>query len=442
MNQTPQTQSALAAAEKAPLPQANSPTDWREGRRDFRLLWFGQSVSILADQVMVLVLPLFAILVLHASPAQAALVPFALYLSFPLLGLPAGALVDRLRRRPVMVVCDVIQAASFATIAILAWKDSLSFTMLLVLVGVSGCATVFFQIAYTSYLPSLFTEPASLHRGNSRLTLSESLGRAAGPLLAGPLLAVAGPVVAIAANAGSFAISVLTLLRLRGEPPVAKPEQNEPRRLRREIREGLAFVFSHPLLEPVILCGTVYVLFLSLINATLVLFCHEVLGLEPLMIGLVIGTAAIGYPIGNMVSSAVMGRLGIPRTLVLAAAVSVAGIVTIPVFGAMGSVPGLIAGSILHGVGEGSFTPTSLTLRQTVTPAHLLGRVNSVQRVLLAGAVPAGSLVASVTVAALGLSGALWIGGLGTVLCLVPLLRRGILSSLQGKPASTGSARE
>jgi MFS family permease len=414
-----------------PTPDAlDASADWRAGRRDFGLLWFGESVSLLADEVMVLALPLFAVLVLHAGAAQAALVPFALYLAFPLLGLPAGAIVDRLRRRPVMIVCDLVQAVSFIAIAVLAWNGSLSFPLLLGFIALSGCAAVFFQIAYTSLLPSLFSTPDSLHRGNAKLSLSESVARSAGPILAGPLLAVAGPVVAVAANAGTFVLSVFTLTRIRTEAPVTRTADDERQHLRREIREGLKFVFAHPLLQPVITCGTVYVLFLSLIDATLVLFCHQVLGLGPALIGIVIGTAAFGYPIGNLLSSRLVARLGMSRTLVLAATVSVTGIVTIPIFGTLGSVPGLIAGTILHGIGEGAFTPTSLTLRQTVTPAPLLGRVNSVQRVLLSGAIPAGSLIASATVALLGLSGALWIGGLGTILCLVPLLRRGIRAAL------------
>jgi hypothetical protein len=295
---------------------------------------------------------------------------------------------------------------------------------------------VFFQIAYTSYLPTLVTGRDALHRGNARLSFSESVSRAAGPLLAGPLATLVGPVVAVGTNAASFVFSLATLCGIRREHAPLRFSADR-RRLRTEIREGLAFVFRHPLLQPVILCGTTYVLALSLIDATLVLFCHEVLKLSPAVIGVVIGIAALGYPIGNMLSATLIARYGMARTLVMAAAVSVAGLATMPVFGALGSVPGLVTASIVHGIGEGAFTPTSLTLRQTVTATGLLGRVNSVQRVLLTGAIPVGSLLASAIVAAFGLTAALWVGGLGTTLCLVPLLRRGVLASLRSPQRRT-----
>jgi MFS family permease len=185
-----------------------------------------------------------------------------------------------------------------------------------------------------------------------------------------------------------------------------------------------------PLLEPVLSCGTVYVLFQSMVMAILVLYCGQVLGLRPAAIGLVVGAAALGYPIGNLASGWLTDRLGAPRTLVLGAVVSVLGIALIPVAGTARLTPGLVAASVVHGVGEGAFGPTWSTLRQTATPSGLLGRVNSVERFLLWGAVPLGSLLASLSIRLTGLAGAMWIGALGTVLCLPPLLRRGVRASL------------
>jgi MFS family permease len=145
-------------------------------------------------------------------------------------------------------------------------------------------------------------------------------------------------------------------------------------------------------------------------------------------------STALGYPIGNLASGRLTDRLGAPRTLVMGAVVSVLGILLIPVAGGAGLTAGLVAASVVHGVGEGAFGPTWSTLRQTVTPAGLLGRVNSVERFMLWGAVPLGSLLASLSIRLTGLEGAMWIGALGTVLCLPPLLRRGVLASL-ARPA-------
>ncbi|MFG1683193.1 MFS transporter [Nonomuraea sp. NPDC049269] len=440
-----------------------SPPPDRSAGRDFGLLWAGQSLSLFGDQFMTLALPLLAVTVLGASPAQAALLPFALFVPFLPLGLPAGAIVDRLPRRTVMLVCDGVQVLAFGAIWVLAAAGGLTFPLLFALILVSGCAVVFFQVAYTSYLPSLYDEADALHRGNTRLALSESAAKALGPMAAGPVIAALGLVGAIAANMASFAASLASLALIRHREPgtaalgvahepdaahtpgttdpdaahkpgTATPRvAREPGWMRRDIAEGLRFALRHPMLRPVLVCGTTYVLFLSMVETSLVLYCRNVLGLSPGWIGLVIGAAAAGYPIGNLLSTRLIRRLGSPRTLVLAASVSVLGIVAMPALGSLGGPTGaigLVAGSIIHCVGEGAFSPTSLTMRQVLTPAALLGRVGSVQRFLLWGAIALGSLLAAGATALGGLAMAVWIGALGTVLCLPALLQRGIRAAM------------
>ncbi|MFI6316528.1 MFS transporter [Nonomuraea sp. NPDC050556] len=397
-------------------------------RRDFGLLWAGQSMSLFGDHFMTLALPLLAVTVLGASPAQAALLPFALFLPFLPLGLPAGAIVDRLPRRTVMLAGDGVQMVVFGAIWVTAVTGVLSFPLLFGLVLVSGCALVFFQVAYTSYLPGLFHDPDELHGGNVRLALSESTAKAVGPVVAGPVIGVLGVAGALVANTLSFAASLVTLVMIRHREPPPAALVRERGWVRRDIATGLRFVAGHPVLEPVLACGTVYVLFLSMVETSLVLYCRNVLGLSPLWIGVVVGSAAAGYPIGNLASAALMRRLGSSRALILSATVSVLGIVAMPVLGAPGTLGavGLIVGSVVHCVGEGAFSPTSLTLRQTQTPPELLGRVSAVQRFLLWGAVALGSLLAAAVTALGGLQAAVWTGALGTILCLPALLRRGI----------------
>jgi MFS family permease len=416
----------------APPTTQDAPT----AHRDFALLWAGQSTSLVGDQLMRVALPVLAVGVVGVSAAEAALLPFALFLPFLLIGLPVGPIVDRLPRRPVMLACDVARWAVYLAIAGLAVAGLLPFWSLLLLAAIAGTASVFFEVAYSSYLPALFADPRHLHRGNSRLFLSESVARTLGPMLAGPLMALGGAVGAVLANVGALIVSVLTLGSIRHREERRPSARRDRGWLVREMREGLAFVFGHPKLEPVLTCGSVYVLFLSMIEASIVLYCLQVLGLDLWLTGLVVGAAALGYPLGNLVSGPLIDRLGTSRTLVLGATVSVVGIVLMPTAGSLGSVAGLVAASVLHGAGEGTFGPTSLTLRQTETPAGLLGRVNSVQRFLLWGAMPLGSLLAAGAIATVGLSGALWVGALGTVACLPPLLRRGVRADLgQPRPA-------
>lgn len=398
-------------------------------RRDFGLLWAGQSLSLFGDQFMTLALPLMAVTMLGVSPAQAALLPFALFAPFLLLGLPAGAFVDRLPRRLTMIVCDAVQIITFGAIALLAYAGLLTFPLLFCLVLVSGCAVVFFQVAYSSYLPSLFSGAADIHRGNTRLALSESTAKAVGPMAAGPVIATVGVVGAVVANTLGFAASVLSLLLIRHKEEAPQAARRERGWLRRDIADGLRFAARHPLIEPVITCGTVYVLFLSMVETSLVLYARNELHLSTFGIGIVVGAAAAGFPIGNLVSSRLVRGLGTERALVVAATISVTGIVAMPAFGSLGGLAGaagLVAGSVLHGVGEGAFGPTAATQRHTQTPGELLGRVSSVQRFLIWGSIAVGSLLAAGATAVAGLSGALWIGALGTVLCLPALFRRGI----------------
>ncbi|WP_405744761.1 MFS transporter [Streptomyces sp. NBC_01525] len=402
--------------------------------RDFAKLWAGQSASLLGDQVMVLGLPLLAVAALDATPAQAALIPMFLFGPFLLLGLPAGAIIERLPRRTVMIGCDALQAACFALIAVLALTDTLSLIGLLALVGVAGCGTVFFQVAYTSYLPVLFTGTKKLHRGNARLFFSESVSRSLGPVIAGPVIAFVGVAAAVALNSLTFALSVLAVLWIRTREP-KKPVQEQARErgwLIRDVGEGLRFFLKHPRLEPVILCGTVYVLFLTMVEASLVLYSREELHLGAVGIGLVVGAAAAGFPVGNLLSGRMVERWGMARTLITGASVSVLGLVLMPVSGGLGSIAGLVIGSVIHGVGEGAFGPTSQTLRQTDSPPELLSRVNSVQRFLLWGSIPLGSALASGVIAGFGLSAAVWVGALGTVLCLPVLVRKGIRAQFRG----------
>ncbi|HET9381545.1 MAG TPA: MFS transporter [Streptomyces sp.] len=408
-------------------------------RRDFGLLWTGQSLSLFGDQFMVLALPLMSVTVLGVSPAKAALVNFALYLPFLPLGLPAGAIVDRLPRRLTMMTANALQFVCFGLVWLLAALDGLSFPLLIGLVLLSGCGVVFFQVAYTSYLPSMYDDEAALGKANARLALTESSAQSVGPMIAGPAIALFSAIGVIALNTISFAMSLLTIGMIRHREAPRQPAPRERGWIRRGVMEGLRFVSGHPMLNPIVLCGTTYALFLTMVETSLVLYCRNVLGLSPGWIGVVVGAAALGYPVGNLLSTRLSARFGTPRALALSATVSVAGIVSMPALGAFGGVTGacgLVLGSIVHCAGEGSYSPTSLTLRQTLSPPELLGRVGSVQRFLMWGVISVGSLLASGATALWGLTGAMWIGALGTIACLPLLLRRGMRTAVL-TPATT-----
>lgn len=401
--------------------------------RDFVMLWTGQSLSLLGDQFMVIALPLIAVQVIGVSASQAVLLPFAFLSPFLLFGLPAGVIIERLPRRITMIICNIIQAGIFILVSVLGFSGVLTFPLLMLLVGIAGIAVVFFQIAYNSYIPELFFRIEDLQKSNSRLFFSESMSKTFGPMAAGSFIGWLGPVAAIAANASTFVLSVLSLSIIKHRPPTTTKQPVKKQGsgwMYQDIREGLHFVFHHQQLEPVIVCAAVYVLFADMIDASFVLYCLQVLNLSSIVIGFVVGASAAGFPVGNLICIKLVHRFGVARTLVMGAILSVTGLILIPIAGSLNSVPGMIAANILHGIGEGVFGPTALTLRQTVTPNYLMSRINSVQRFLIWGVAPLSSLIAALIIKNFGLNIALWVGGLGSIFCLPLLIRKGIVNEL------------
>lgn len=413
--------------QRPPSRHHRQPRDPYSARANFRLLWAGQTVSVVGDQMMTLTLPLLAVTVLGVTPAAAILLSTALFVPFLFLGLPAGAIVERLPRRKVMLLCNLTQLALAGTIWLLAEMSWLVFPVLLVLVLLMGCAVVFFQVAYTAYVPSMFDDPRDLHQANARLALSESGSLSVGPLIAGLLIRLIGLVNVVGLNALSFAVSVATLGAIRHHESTEPPPLRRRGWLVRDIREGLAFVARHPAIQPIFACSTVYSMMLAMVEATLVLYCLKVLGLSPELIGVVVGVAAAGYPLGNLATTRLRRRVGPYRALALSAAVSVVGILMMPTFGSIGGavgICGLIAGSIVHCIGEGSYNPMSLTIRQLESPREMLTRIGSVQRFFVWGGVSLGTALAAGSTATFGLQATMWAGAFGTVLCLPALLRK------------------
>src|SRR5918911_2926365 len=171
--------------------------------RDFLKLWSGETVSKLGSEVTLLALPTVAILVLHAGPLQVGLLSALEFLSFPVLGLIAGVIADRLRRRPIMIVCDLGRALALGSIPIAYSLNLLTINQLYAVALVTGVFTVFFDVSYQSYLPSLI-DRKDLVEGNTKLQVSESAAQIGGPALAGFLIQVISGARAIAVDAISY----------------------------------------------------------------------------------------------------------------------------------------------------------------------------------------------------------------------------------------------
>src|SRR6195256_1696789 len=213
---------------------------WRDG--EFLKLWAGQGISELGSQVSLLALPTVAILVLGASPFQVGLLAACETLAFPVLGLVAGVYVDRLRRRPIMIACDLGRMLALTSVPIAFAFNVLAMPQLYVVALITGVGTVFFDVAYQSYLPALIPR-ADLVEGNTKLQVTGSVAQMAGPALAGFLIQLVGPARAVAVDAASFLVSVGSLWWIRRPEPSPQPAGESGRRgFLSEMWEGIQVV--------------------------------------------------------------------------------------------------------------------------------------------------------------------------------------------------------
>ncbi len=380
---------------------------WRE--RDFALLLGGQTVSEVGSQVTVLALPTLAIFTFHAGPAEVGLLVASNRVPFPVLGLFAGAIVDRLRKRPLMILCNLARLVILAAIPVLAAAGALELWQLFVAALGMGLFTVFFDIAYLAFVPAL-VDPDQLLEANSRLEVSYSGAALVGPGLGGLLIQAAGAARAVLVDAFSFLVSAITLLAIRGrdEPATAAGR----RHLFREVGEGLRHVFGSPVLRAQLLCMSAAGLFAHAFEAPLYIFAYGRLHLSPGLLGAILASEGIGAVAGSVVAGRVIAKVGVGRIVALAdgAAIGLSALIPLALFLPVAAFlfPLFVIIGTLGTVGN----IAQVTLRQSLSPAHLQGRMTSVFRTFFWGAWPIGNLLGGVLAAAIGAPTTLWLTSL------------------------------
>lgn len=392
---------------------------------DFRRLWAGDTVSQAGTAVTVLALPLVAIGPLGASPFEAGLLVMCEYLGFLLLGLPAGAWVDRMRRRRVMVVTDLIRALLLVSLPVAAVCGVLTLSQLYaVAFGMSVC-TAFFDIAYQSHLPSL-VDADRLVAANVALESTRTVTAAGGPGLGGALVGAVGAPGALVVDAVSFLASALLLARIRRPDP--RPERRPGARLREEIGEGLRFVFRTPALRALTLTAALSNLFGTVGASMLLVLLSGELGLSPFLCGLVFTAEALGGFLGSLLTARVAarlgGRFGEGRAAMCGSVVAsgVLWLLALPFFQADWR---FVVAVALQGLGWTAFMPFrigSVALRQRLCPEPLLGRVTATFRFVVWGCMPLGALLGALVGQYAGVRAALWVGALGELLAVLPLV--------------------
>lgn len=393
---------------------------WRH--RDFRSLWIGDTISQVGTQLSVVALPVLAVQTLGARESQLGILAACETAAFLLVGLPAGAWVDRWRKRRVLVGNDLLRAALFASVPLAWWLDVLSLPQLFAVAALTGVCTVFFDVAYQSYLPYLVAGD-QLVAGNARLQASQSVAQVGGPAVAGGLLRLVPAPLVIALDAASFLASALFVARIRrtdSAPPVT-----ERRPLRAEVAEGLRFVLGHRLLRRVVACTALFNLFAAMSTALFPLFLLRDLGLTTTTLGIVYSASAVGGLAGAVLTSRITRVLGEGRTIPLSALLGAPAAIATPL---AAHVPGgwrpvlLIAGGVLLYAQVVIYNITQVSFRQRVTPPALLGRMNASVRFIVWGTQPLGALAGGALGAAVGIMPVLWIAVAGFAAAALPVL--------------------
>lgn len=395
-------------------PSHGVPTLWRHP--DFLKLWAGQTVSQFGSQITLLALPLTAVLVLHASAFQMGLLRVAEYLPYVLVGLVIGAVIDRRRRRPLLIGADIGRALLLGGVSLAASFGLLHLDLLYVAAFLIGLLSLSFDVAYQSFLPSVIARDR-LVEGNSKLQGSESAAQIGGPGLAGVLVQLVSATSALGIDAFSFLLSVLSLLLIRAPEPIP-PRRIGGSSIRGEIVEGLGVALGDPRLRAIAGCGGVWALFDGVLYTVLVLYVLRELALGPIILGLIYASAGVGTFLGAFIAGRVAQRVGQGRAIVAGAIVSSLGTLVVPFAGgpAVLATSLLLLAQFLMGLGVMVYAVNQVSLRQAITPDHLLGRMNASIRFIGWVVTPLGALLGGVLGELVGLRTTLVVAALGGAL--------------------------
>jgi predicted MFS family arabinose efflux permease len=376
-------------------------------QRNFRLLWIGETISQLGNAMAVVGVPLVAVIVLHVGTFTLGVLTAAAWLPWLVIGLPAGAWVDRLPARRVMIVCDVVSALLYASVPVTAWAGALTTGLVIGVQLGGGAASVLFMTAYQVYLPSLVT-PGELIEGNTKMQGSASAALFAGPGLAGLVAQLLGAVTALLCNAVSFLVSAVCLLGARPRA-AARPAAPRETTLRREIADGLVLVLRDPFLRQLSVFWAVANLALTGYAALLVVFLVRVIGLTPGAVGLLTAIPGVGGILGAAATGRITARFGTARGLLLSTLAGVPFALLIPLTGPGPRLAFYVVGALLAFAGIAVGNIIIAAFRQSYSPPGMCGRVTATMRFLIFGTSPLGALLGGGLGSWLGIRDALWI---------------------------------
>ncbi|MDI2130901.1 MFS transporter [Yinghuangia seranimata] len=419
-------QDSASATIREPLPVPEPPAPPRQTlwqNQDFLRFWLGETLSLLGTHVTTLALPLTAIYAFDATDEQVGLLRFVQLAPFLFLALLFGVWVDRARRRSVMLAANLTRLVLLALIPTLYWLDALSLVPLLVIACAIGVATVLFDVSWMSYVPTLVKEPEHYVEASSKMGVASSTADVAGPGIAGVLVSAMTAPVALIVDAGSYLVSVVSLLLIRTKEPRPGPPEAE-RHLLTELRDGVRWVFGDPVLRALALVGACANFSLVGTWTMFLLYGTRDVGLGSETLGAIFSAASVGGLIGALIAQRVIGRYRLGRVYFVFQTMLFTGPLLIPL--ADGPRPLMVAMFVASFFttyfGLGVAGVIVVAVRQTSTPQAMMGRMTACFRTLLFGGGSLGGLSAGLLSGALGGRGALTVGAIASASVLIALL--------------------
>jgi MFS family permease len=407
-------QSVPPAAAAGEAPGHGSPRRSLWHHADYLKVWLAATVSQMGSQVSQLAIPFLAAVVLNSSALEVALLGAVEMAPFLLFALPAGAWLDRVRRRPVLIAGDLGRGLALLSIPIAYAVGGLTIWQLYAVGFVTGSLTVLFDVADQSYLPVIL-ERADLVEGNAKLSLPQSSAQIVGPGFGGGLIGLLGAPFAVIVDAASFFASGALIALIR------KPEPKPQRRvatdgthtsLRQEIAEGLKYVLGNRYLRMIAGSTATSNLGTSIAFSILPIFVYRELGLSVALVGALFGLGGLGVLLGAVISAPLSKKLGVGPAIVIS--MSLTGPATLLIFLMPSEVPvaaGLFLASVfLTGFTAVVYNVNQVSFRQAITPLEMQGRMNATMRFVVWGTIPVGSLIGGLLASFLPLRTTIGIG--------------------------------
>ena len=407
---------------------------------DFLKLWAAESISQFGTQVSLLAIPLIAALFLHVDPFAFSLLGVVEMLPFILISLPAGVWVDRLRRRPILIVGDLGRAVALLSIPVAYALGGLTIWQLYIVGFVNGVLTVFFDVAYQSYLPAL-VDREDILEGNSKLEISRSAAQIVGPGISGFLIGVITAPFAVVVDAISFLGSALFVFGIRkAEPVPERPKTADGKHpsMRSEIAAGLRYVLGSPYLRNIAACTGSSNLFGNLGFSIMILYLVRDLAFTPELLGIAFSVGSVGALLGAVTANRFGKRFGVGRTIVGSILVGSPPLLLIALAPANSMALVYVAASTFLGsFGSVVYNISQVSFRQAITPERMQGRMNATMRFIVWGTIPVGALLGGFLAGTIGLLQTIWVGAILSFLPVLPVLFSPV-RSIREMPAPVG----